>query len=119
MSSFKDMLVADNTSVFCNPDEFGDLRKVTYDGEEYVEVPVVMTKLKQKDRPVVAKDHAEGIYLVTAIAHFPVEALGGNVPEQGAPITISDDTGFDRKYHVAQSGCEGGMVRLELEAYDE
>lgn len=117
--SFKEMVAADNSRVFCNTDEFAELRKVCYDGDVYKDVPVVMTKLKEKDRSVSSKDHAQGIYLVTAIVHFPVENLYGHVPEKGQLITISDDTGFDREYYVAQSGCEGKMVRLELEAYDE
>lgn len=117
--SFKETVAAENSKVFCNPAEFADLRKVSYDGNDYFDVPVVMTKLKEKDRAASVKDHAQGIYLVTAIAHFPIESLGGHVPEKGQQITISDDTGFDREYYVAQSGCEGGMVRIELEAYDE
>lgn len=117
--SFKDMVAADNSKVFCNTDEFAELRKIHYDGDVYVDVPVVMTKLKEKDRSVSSKDHAQGIYLVTAIVHFPVENLDDHVPEKGTRISISDDSGFDREYYVAQSGCEGKMVRLELEAYDE
>lgn len=117
--SFKEMVAADNSRVFCNTDEFAELRRVGYDGGTYYDVPVVMTKLKEKDRSAPAKDHAQGIYLVTAIVHFPVETLEGHVPEKGNTITISDDGDFDREYYVAQSGCEGNMVRLELEAYDE
>jgi len=117
--SFKEMIAADNSRVFCNTDEFAELRTVHYDGEEYENVPVVMTKLKEKDRTVASKDHAQGIYLVTAIVHFPVESLDGHIPEKGLKVYISDDDGFDRCYYVAQSGCEGKMVRLELEAYDE
>lgn len=117
--SFKDMLAADNAEIFCNPDEFGDLRTIHYDGDRYDEVPVVLTKLKEKDRSAPSKDHAQGIYLVTAIAHFPMEKLGNHVPEKGMKISISDDDGFDRDYYVAQTGCAGNMVRLELEAYDE
>ena len=117
--SFKGMVAADNSRVFCNTDEFAELRRVEYDGVTYYKVPVVMTKLKEKDRSAPSKDHAQGIYLVTAIVHFPVEDLNGHVPEKGQLISISDDNDFDREYYVAQSGCEGKMVRLELEAYDE
>ena len=117
--SFRDMVQSDNTKVFGNTDEFCDLRTVHYDGDAYKDVHVVMTKLKEKDRTIPVKDHAQGIYLVTAIVHFPVEDLDGHVPEKGARISISDDEGFDQEYYVAQSGCDLGMVRLELEDYDE
>ena len=117
--NFKDMVAADNRRVFCNTDEFAELRTVEYDGEIYNKVPVVMTKLKEKDRTASSKDHAQGIYLVTAIVHFPVENLDGYIPEKGCKIGITDETDFMRYYYVAQSGCEHSMVRLELEAYDE
>jgi len=117
--SFRDMVHQDNEDVFCNVDEFGDLRTIVYDGEEYKDVPCVMTKLKEKDRQAHTKDHAQGIYTVTGTVHFPVDKLGGNVPEQGCRISITDETGFPYQYYVAQSDCQHGMVRLELEAYDE
>ena len=117
--SFRDMVEQDNHTVFSNTDEFCDLRTVWYDGEVYDEVPVTMTQLKEKDRTVTMRDHAQGIYLVTAIVHFPKDKLGGHVPEKGAKIAISDEDEFAREYYVAQSGCDLGMVRLELEAYDE
>lgn len=117
--SFRDTVHADNLSVFCNAAEFGDERTVLYDGEMYENVPSVMTQLKAKDRVIPSKDHAQGLFMVNAIFHFPVEKLGGNVPEKGCKIGISDDTGFIHFYYVAQSGCDLNMVRLELEAYDE
>ena len=56
---------------------------------------------------------------MTAICHFPLENLDGNIPEKGSKIGITDETDFMRYYYVAQSGCDMGMVRLELEVYDE
>jgi len=117
--TFREIVAQDNVKVFGNTNEFADLRTIYYDGEKYEEVPVVMTKLKEKDRTVPVKDHAQGFYLVTAIVHFPVEYLDGHVPENGSKISISDDEAFDREYYVAQSSCDLGMVRLELEEYDE
>ena len=117
--SFRDMVLQDNESTFCNVDEFGDLRTIVYDGETYKDVPCVMSKMKEKDRQAHTKDHAQGIYSVTATIHFPVDKLGGFVPEKGCKITITDETGFPYPYYVAQNDCEHGMVRLELEAYDE
>jgi len=117
--NFREMVAQDNVKVFGNTNEYADLRKICYDGDSYKDVHTVMTKLKEKDRTIPSKDHAQGIYLVTAIVHFPAEDLDGHVPEKGARISISDDEGFDREYYVAQSGCDLGMVRLELEEYDE
>ena len=117
--SFKEQVAQENLTVFCNLDEFAEERSVLYDGEEYENVPCVMTKTKAKDRNQATVDHAQGLYLVTSVFHCPVEKLDGNVPEKGSRIDISDDTGFMRRYYVAQSGCEMGMIRLELEAYDE
>lgn len=117
--NFREMAEKDNHNVFCNNFEFAESRIVTYDGEEYEDVPVVLSKLKEKDRSAGSKDHAQGIYLVTAIAHFPADKLGGNIPEKGSKISITNDNGFCYWYYVAQSGCDHGMVRLELEAYDE
>lgn len=117
--SFREMAERDNCSAFSNLDEFADARTVVYDDVTYEDVPVTMTQLKAKDRPVTVSDHAQGIYLVTAIAHFPRVKLDGKVPEQGARIRISDDTGFLRDYYVGLSGCSMGLVRLELEGLDE
>ena len=117
--NFRDLVAQDNVKVFGNTNEFADPRTIWYDGEKYEEVHAVLTKLKEKDRTIPVKDHAQGFYLVTAIVHFPVEQLGGHVPENGSKITISDDEDFDREYYVAQSSCDLGMVRLELEEYDE
>lgn len=117
--SFRDMVAADNFKVFSNTSEFADLRIITYDGETYDNVPCTISQLKAKDRVIPTKDHAQGLYMVTAICHFPLESLDGNVPEKGSKIGITDDTDFLRYYYVAQSSCDMGMVRLELEAYDE
>lgn len=117
--SFKDMVARENAQIFMNLDEFAETHDVVYDGVVYAGISCVITQLKQQDRPVfTTRDHAQGIYLVTSVFHCPLEALGGNVPEKGTVIKISDDD-FFRKYYVAQSGCDLGMIRLELEAFDE
>lgn len=117
--SFKDMVAADNSRVFMNLDEFAETHDIQYDGETYEDVSCVITKLKEKDRNAAVKDHAQGIYLVNAIFHCPLESLGGNIPERGCKIRISDGEDFWRDFYVAQSGCDLGMIRLELEALDE
>lgn len=117
--SFRDMVEHDNVSVFGNTSEFADLRTLCFDGMQFDDVPCVISKLKAKDRPVLASDHAQGLFLVTGTLHYPLSYTDGNVPEKGIKMKISDDTGFLRMYFVAQSACDHGMVRLELEAIDE
>lgn len=116
--SFRDMVSADNTGVFLDTDFFADEHTIQYDGETYENVKCVITQLREQDRSTTMRDHAQGIYLVTAIVHFNVADLNGIVPEKGGKIFISDG-GFMKQYLVAQSGCDMGMVRLELEALDE
>lgn len=40
------MVAADIHNVFLNPDEFADKRTVIYDGETYMDIPVVLTNSK-------------------------------------------------------------------------
>jgi len=116
--SFKEMVSADNAKVFMNLDEFAEIHDIEYDGETYEEVACVITQLKEQDRTTTMRDHGQGIYLVSSIFHCPLDALGGVIPEKGTKIGISDDD-FMREFYVAQSGCDLGMIRLELEALDE
>ena len=116
--SFKDMVARDNEKVFMNLGEFAETHDVWYDGTLYEGISCVISQLKQQDRVVTMRDHAQGIYLVTSVFHCPLEALGGNVPEKGSKIRISDGD-FMRDFYVGQSGCDLGMIRLELEAFDE
>ena len=43
MSSFKDAVQEGLNSVFLNLDEFAETHTVYYDGEEYSDIPIVMT----------------------------------------------------------------------------
>lgn len=115
--SFRDMVANDNSNVFMNQDEFADKHTILYDGEAYEDVLCVISKLKEQDRTTKMRDHGQGIYLVSSVFHCPLEVLG-KVPELGTKIGISDGN-FMRWYYVAQSGCDLGMIRLELEALDE
>lgn len=128
--SFKDMVADDNRKVFMNVDEFAEYRtiiydEVTYDGAEDYDgkgVPIVLTGLKEKDRTTIQSDHAQGLYRVTAVLHMRIDDLGGNQPEKGAKISINNQEnggGFFREFYVAFSDCEMGMLRVELEAFDE
>jgi len=122
MSGFKDMVKADNTKVFLNMSEFAKKRTVIYDGETYEDIPIVLSGLKEKDRTQTVSDHAQGLYLVTSILHCSLEDLGGNQPEKGQRIKINEQEGgggYFNEFYVASSVCELGMLRVELEAYDE
>lgn len=122
---FKEMVESDNLKTFLDVNTFGELRTVTYDGEtfsgdEEEGIPCVISQLKEQERTTQMSDHEHGIYRVTAVFHCRLLDLDGAVPEKGRKFGIYDaDDGFLRWYYVAQSGCDHGMVRLELEALDE
>lgn len=119
--SFKDMLAEDLRGVFLNADEFAERRTIVYDGEIYADIPVVLTGIKEQNRQAKADDHAPGLYLASTVLHCALDALGGNLPEQGSRIRISDPDapGYFRQFYVATSDLEMGMVRCGLEAIDE
>lgn len=122
MSGFKDMVAADIHNIFLNTNEFAELRTIRYDGEEYVDIPVVLTGLKEQDRRQLQSDHVQGLYLVTSVLHCARSDLGGKQPEKGGKIEINDEEGgggFFHRFYVASSVCEMGMLRVELEAIDE
>lgn len=124
MSAFKDMVASDNLAVFLNDGEFADRRTVRYDGAVYADIPIVLSGIKQSERPVMVSsgDHGQGLYLASAVLHCALSDLGGNQPEKGMRIQIKDEEGgggFYREYYVAASDCEMGMLRVELEAIDE
>ena len=125
--SFKDMVAADNCSVFLNDTEMADRRTIEYDGDVFANIPVVLSGLKEKDRRQLMSDHVQGLYLVHAVLHCALSDLGGKQPEKGTRLSIRDNdeescdcgAGFQREYYVASSVCEMGMLRVELEAIDE
>lgn len=116
--SFRDMVAADNSKVFLNTLEFADPHTIVYDGVTYENIKCVITKMKEKDRTTTMRDHAQGLYLVSAVLHCAAADLNNIVPEKGGKIKVSDGA-FLPTYYVAQSGCDMGMIRLELEAIDE
>jgi len=118
MSSFKDMVEADNKNVFMNANEFADVHTVIYDGVTYKDIPVVLSGIKEKDRRQLVSDHVQGLFLVSSVMHCAASDLGGVVPEKGTKIKINDGD-FMREFYVASSVCEVGMLRVELEAIDE
>ena len=70
MSGFKDMVAADNAAVFLNLNEFAEKRTIRYDGEEYVDIAVVLSGLKEKDRSQSVSDHAQGSTIERAEKDF-------------------------------------------------
>lgn len=121
--SFKDSVAADNKNIFLNVTEFADLHTVRYDGAVYADIPVLLTKTKESKRTILAGDNLQGVHLVSAVAHIAQSDLGGVIPEQKRDIEINDGyalgSPFYVKYRIATSDCEMGMLRLELEVYDE
>ncbi len=118
--SFKEQVEADNLKTFLDITTFGEERTVTFDGDEYEEIPCVISQMKEQDRVTTMSDHEHGLYRVTAVFHCALDDIGGNIPEKGRKFGIYDsDDDFLREYYVAQSSCDMGMVRLELEAMDE
>ena len=121
--SFKDMVKSDIANVLMNTDEFAENHTVRYDGEVYENIPIVLQKVMQSDRPVVQSDHMEGIFLVSAVAYIQEKDLGGVIPEQGQRFEIDDGEAlgepYFRRYSVITSKCEMGLITLELRYYDE
>lgn len=120
--SFKAMVAADIHNVFLNLGEFADKRTIQYDGNIYEDIPIVLSGMKEKDRRQLTSDHAEGLYLVSAVLHCAASDLGGYQPEKGTRIQTNDREGgggFFREFYVASSTNEMGMLRVELEAIDE
>lgn len=121
--TFKEMVAADNKSVFLNSNEFADLHNIVYDGHTYFQIPVLLTKVKQSERTILSGDNVEGLFLVSTVAHIDLKDMNGVVPEKDQTIKIDDGVAlghpFYRKYKIVTSDCEMGMLVLELEAYDE
>ncbi len=127
MSAFKDMVEADNKNIFLNVDEFAEPHTVKYNGETYSDIPVLLTKVKETKRPVLVigrgDDHLDGLHMANAVAHIALADMNGVIPEQKQLISINDGEAcgqpFMMTYRIKTSDCEMGMIRLELEAYDE
>lgn len=119
MSTFRELVAADNHEIFMNLDELAETRFVRYDGTLYEGISVVLTGAEEQPREQLSSDHAEGLYRVTDVLYCPAESLGGCTPEQGQTLWISENGAFFRRYRVERSVCEMGMLEIELEAIDE
>lgn len=121
--SFKSMVEKDCDGVFLNTEEFAEKHTIWYDGDIFADVPVLLTKIKQKDRPQLSGNNMDGIHIATVRMHIALKHLNGIIPEQGRPIEIDDGfavyTVFKKKFRIVESNEAMGMISLELEAYDE
>ena len=120
--SFKDMVDADIKGVFLNFDEFAKKRTVEFDGDVFVDIPIVLSGLKEKDRRQLVADHIRGLYLISSVLHCAAKDLDGKQPEKGQRIKINDQEGgggFFQEFYVASSTVEMGMLRAELREIDE
>ena len=87
-----------------------------------MDIPIVLTGRKEKDRRVMTSDHAQGLFLVTDILHCAMSDLGGKQPEKGSRIRINYQEGgggYFASFYVASSVEKMGMLRVELEAIGE
>ena len=122
MSSFKEMLAADNKRVFLNTGEFASLRTIIYDGQSFVNIPVVLSGLREDERQQKAADHAQGLFLVKTLLQCALADLEGRQPQKGARLQINNQEGgggFFREFYIKEAVCEFGMLRLELEDMNE
>lgn len=119
MSGFQEAVARDVHGVFLNVEEFAQIRTVRYDGQEYRDIPIVLSDRKEEARRQLQSDHVQGLYRVSAVLHCARSDLGGKQPEQGARLSVNNREGgggYFRSFYVAASGCEMGMLRVELEA---
>ena len=121
MSGFKDMVANDIHKVFLNVDEFAEKRTVKYDGETYEDIPAALIGPVEKKREQLKDDHVQGLHLVTHTLYCAQENLGGKLPKQGKSIQINTHEGgkFFKKYYIAASALEAGMLHVELEGMVE
>ena len=116
------MLAADNKRVFLNTGEFASLRTIIYDGQSFVNIPVVLSGLREDERQQKAADHAQGLFLVKTLLQCALADLEGRQPQKGARLQINNQEGgggFFREFCIKEAVCEFGMLRLELEDMNE
>ena len=116
------MLAADNKRVFLNTGEFASLRTIIYDGQSFVNIPVVLSGLREDERQQKAADHAQGLFLVKTLLQCALADLEGRQPQKGARLQINNQEGgggFFPEFYIKEAVCEFGMLRLELEDMNE
>jgi len=121
---FKDMVAAANKKVFLNTDKFAEKRTVKYNGNIYTDIPIILAKLQETDKPVTTGQDGgvQGLFRVSAVLHCAQSDIEGAEPEQGMRISVNHQEGGDgffSDYTIVTSSCDMGMIRLELGAIDE
>lgn len=121
--SFKDQVAADNLDVFLNTDEFADIYTVRYNGQTFEKVNVV--RRTRQDQPkrgtgsMYIHDYSQGFYVRSDIVHLRRCDIGDILPETDQIFELEKDDGFFERYYVKKSKDDMGMLRLELEVWDE
>lgn len=123
--SFKEMLSQDIHDVFLNPEEFAEFRTLIYRETRYENIPVSIQDFEEVQRERVnvsgvgraGSDNAPGLYRTKKILYCARSSLGGVLPERGDYIQVNsaENPQFLHKYHILASGCELGLLRLELQ----
>ena len=119
MSGFKDMVARDIHKVFLNVDEFAEKLTIKYAGQVYEDIPVSLQELDETDRQQLSDDHAQGLHLRGVILLCAAKDLGGRHLEMKDPIEIIRRKGrmqSAKKYTIASSSCEMGMIEAKLVA---
>lgn len=113
------MEILDHADGAVDLDRLNSVGVLLYDGQEYQDIPIVLSDRKEEARRQLQSDHVQGLYRVSAVLYCARSDLGGNQPEQGARLSVNNREGgggYFRSFYVAASGCEMGMLRVELEA---
>ena len=128
MSAFRELVRRDVKGVFLDENFFAEEYDVRYDGEIYPGLQIVTEKLEEKASPTLTmgtgrfeSDNLNGVYRRSLVAYIDEKDLPV-VPEQGKWIDFREGTAFAvlwRRYRIASSDVEMGVIELRLEAFDE
>lgn len=109
---FKSLVEQDLDEAFHNTEEFAEMADVLYNGKSYY-IPIVMDKEVMEDRKRPSSDHAEGIFLVDAVAYIAYKHIG-TMPRKGRRIEIDEEM-----FEIVSVDNENGEIVLGLEMLDE
>ena len=113
MKNFKEMLDKDLSRTFYNTEEFAEIRKVKYDGNNY-NIPVIFDSEETKDRNKGSNnDNAEGIHKRYVVVRMQLSDLGKE-PRHGARLWIDNDL-----YIIDGVRNEYNELIIDLERFDE
>ncbi len=117
--SFKNSIAGDIMDVFLNTDEFADEYTISFGGKTYRDVHAVLCGGQETARARShADDHAQGLLKASHTMYCASDALGGLLPRQGAHIRLLDESGLESDFHILNSTCESGMLKIGLDAIE-